>query len=133
MTPSTRLLPHRCNWSIRPWPQTLRGLVGYLAPLQVVTKIWYTHLGYGRTKLAVEEMLAGLNGCCAVTMLIHWPRCRDDISWMHCAEEERALPQRYKDTGLPSRGRVEGLVDGAGGVLRRGTSEEYWREQFRAR
>ena len=22
MTPSTRLLPHRCNWSIRPWPRT---------------------------------------------------------------------------------------------------------------
>ena len=21
MTPSTRLLPHRCNWSIRPWPR----------------------------------------------------------------------------------------------------------------
>ena len=67
--------------------------------LHVVTKVWYTHLGYGRTKLAVEDMLAGLNGCCAVTMLIHWPRCRDDISWMHCAEEERALPQRVKDAG----------------------------------
>ena len=69
--------------------------------LQVVTKVWYTHLGYGRTKLAVEEMLAGLNGCCAVTMLIHWPRCRDDISWMHCEEEEANLPQRVKDAGPP--------------------------------
>ena len=67
--------------------------------LQVVTKVWYTHLGYGRTKLAVEDMLAGLNGCCAVTMLIHWPRCRDDISWMHCEEEEATLPQRVKDAG----------------------------------
>ena len=69
--------------------------------LQVVTKVWYTHLGYGRTKLAVEEMLAGLNGCCEVTMLIHWPRCRDDISWMHCEEEEANLPQRVKDAGPP--------------------------------
>ena len=69
--------------------------------LNVVTKVWYTHLGYGRTKLAVEEMLAGLNGCCAVTMLIHWPRCRDDISWMHCEEEEANLPQRVKDAGPP--------------------------------
>jgi len=67
--------------------------------LQVVTKVWYTHLGYGRTKLAVEDMLAGLNGCCAVTMLIHWPRCRDDIPWMHCEEEEASLPQRVKDAG----------------------------------
>ncbi len=67
--------------------------------LQVIQKVWYTHLGYGRTKLAVEDMLAGLNGCCDVTMLIHWPRCRDDISWMHCAEEERDLPQRVKDAG----------------------------------
>ena len=65
----------------------------------MVTKVWYTHLGYGRTKLAVEDMLAGLNGCCEVTMLIHWPRCRDDISWMHCAEEEANLPQRVKDAG----------------------------------
>ena len=69
--------------------------------LHVVTKVWYTHLGYGRTKLAVEEMLAGLNGCCEVTMLIHWPRCRDDISWMHCEEEEAYLPQRVKDAGPP--------------------------------
>ena len=67
--------------------------------LQVVTKVWYTHLGYGRTKLAVEEMLDGLNGCCSVTMLIHWPRCRDDISWMHCEDEEANLPQRVKDAG----------------------------------
>ena len=67
--------------------------------LQVVTKVWYTHLGYGRTKLAVEEMLDGLNDCCAVTMLIHWPRCRDDIEWMRCEEEEENLPQRYKDAG----------------------------------
>ena len=67
--------------------------------LSVVTKVWYTHLGYGRTKLAVEDMLAGLNGCCEVTMLIHWPRCRDDIEWMRCEEEERALPQRVKDAG----------------------------------
>lgn len=69
--------------------------------LQVVTKVWYTHLGYGRTRLAVEEMLDGLNGCCDVTMLLHWPRCRDDISWMHCEEEETNLPQRVKDAGPP--------------------------------
>ena len=69
--------------------------------LNVVTKVWYTHLGYERTKLAVEDMLAGLNGCCAVTMLIHWPRCRGDISWMHCEEEEANLPQCVKDAGPP--------------------------------
>ena len=68
--------------------------------LQVVTKVRYTHLGYERTILAVEDMLNGLNGCCDVTMLIHWPRCRD--SWKErCKNEEENLPQRIKDAGPP--------------------------------
>tara|TARA_B100000073_G_scaffold345994_2_gene356300 strand:- start:2028 stop:3101 length:1074 start_codon:yes stop_codon:yes gene_type:complete len=68
--------------------------------LQVVTKVRYTHLGYERTILAVEDMLKGLNGCCEVTMLIHWPRCRD--SWKErCKKEEENLPQRIRDAGPP--------------------------------
>lgn len=68
--------------------------------LQVVTKVRYTHLGYQRTRLAVEDMLNGLNGCCDVTMLIHWPRCRE--SWKErCKNEEENLPQRIKDAGPP--------------------------------
>ena len=63
--------------------------------LQVVTKVWYTHLGYGRTKLAVEDMLAGLNGCCAVTMLIHWPRCRDDTASPVPRENVGRCPSAY--------------------------------------
>ena len=77
-------------------------------PIHVVTKIWYTHLGYERTKISIEESLDDLqlastssNGSSPrqinVHMLLHWPRCNDDIEWMHCEEEERNLPQRIKD------------------------------------
>ena len=81
-------------------------------PLHVVTKIWYTHLGYERTKISIEESLADLQLVSTssgessqrqiyVHMLLHWPRCNDDIEWMHCQEEERNLPQRIKDAGPP--------------------------------
>jgi len=70
--------------------------------VHVITKVWYTHLGYERTTLAVNEALAELEGCgCDVTVLIHWPRCRSDISWMRCDEEEDELPERYKEAGPP--------------------------------
>lgn len=88
----------------------LRGGSG-LDPLHVVTKVWYTHLGYERTKLSVEESLADLQldtssgsshrQIIYVHMLLHWPRCNDNIEWMNCEEEERNLPQRIKDAGPP--------------------------------
>ena len=66
--------------------------------VHVVTKVWYTHLGYERTKLSVRESLKNLSSSgCAVHILLHWPRCRDDISWMDCAGEEERLPQYVKD------------------------------------
>ena len=34
-------------------------------------------------------------------MLLHWPRCNDNISWMNCLEEEDNLPQHVKDAGPP--------------------------------
>lgn len=73
----------------------------------VVTKVWYTHLGYERTKISVDESLQRLRPPAEhdgfnvkVTMLLHWPRCRDDIEWMDCAGEEAALPDSIRD--LPS-------------------------------
>ena len=76
-------------------------------PIHVVTKVWYTHLGYERTKLSVTESLrelqlpAGSSRRILVHLLLHWPRCNDAISWMHCEEEEEKLPLSVKDAGPP--------------------------------
>ena len=75
-------------------------------PLQVVTKVWYTYLGYERTQLSIKEALEALAPAASlrhvhIHFLIHWPYCRDDIEWMHCEEEENNLPQRVKDAGPP--------------------------------
>jgi diketogulonate reductase-like aldo/keto reductase len=74
----------------------------------VVTKIWYTFLGYERTKIAVEEILQDLdealkdpNVDLKITLLLHWPRCYDSIPWMECEEEEEQLPERVKQAGPP--------------------------------
>jgi diketogulonate reductase-like aldo/keto reductase len=74
--------------------------------VHVVTKIWYTYLGYDRTKLAVEDILKDLLEATQdphvdlkVTLLLHWPRCYDTIPWMECEKEEEQLPARVKDAG----------------------------------
>ncbi len=76
-----------------------------LPPLHVVTKVWYTHLGYERTKISVQEsldqLLATNTRQIYVHMLLHWPRCIDEIQWMNCEEEENNLPQFVKDAGPP--------------------------------
>ena len=76
-----------------------------LPPLHVVTKVWYTHLGYERTKISVKESLSLLESNSPrkvyVHMLLHWPRCNDEIEWMNCEEEELNLPQYVKDAGPP--------------------------------
>lgn len=75
----------------------------------VVTKVWYTHLGYERTKLSVRESLKELVGDynlrsspnIKIHILLHWPRCRNDISWMDCEGEEERLPPAVKNAGPP--------------------------------
>lgn len=73
--------------------------------LHVVTKVWYTHLGYERTLLSVQETLNSLRSAgnynIRVHILLHWPRCNDSIQWMDCEREEHQLPQYVKDTGPP--------------------------------
>jgi diketogulonate reductase-like aldo/keto reductase len=77
--------------------------------IHVVTKVWYTHLGYERTKLSVTESLKDLSSATSgdmstrihVHMLLHWPRCDDNIPWMNCEEEENNLPQYVKDISPP--------------------------------
>jgi hypothetical protein len=84
-------------------------------PIHVVTKVWYTHLGYDRTKLSVDESLnelsfpitkktddrSGRGRRLHVHLLLHWPRCYDDISWMECEREENELPEYVRDVGSP--------------------------------
>ena len=73
-----------------------------LSEVHVVTKVWYTHLGYERTKISVKESLEALKGKnIKVHVLIHWPRCNDEIPWMNCIEEEKDLPPEVKKAGRP--------------------------------
>ena len=71
--------------------------------VHVVTKIWYTYLGYERTKLSVRESLEALGEAIKdpdvdlkVHFLIHWPRCYEGIEWMNCEQEEIDLPAVVK-------------------------------------
>lgn len=74
--------------------------------VHVVTKVWYTHLGYERTKLAVEESLDQFKNAInsefvdlKVHVLLHWPRCYDNIPWMNCDREELDLPDYVRSAG----------------------------------
>lgn len=74
--------------------------------VHVVTKVWYTHLGYERTKLAVEESLAKFEQAAKAQnikfklhILLHWPRCFTHIPWMNCEKEEADLPDYVKKAG----------------------------------
>ncbi len=76
--------------------------------VHVVTKIWYTHLGYERTKLAINDILENFEESIKdpsvdlkLTVLLHWPQCYDSIPWMNCEEEEEQLPDRVKNAGSP--------------------------------
>lgn len=79
---------------------------GEKVQVHVVTKVWYTHLGYERTKLSVEESIKEFQPLLdsnkidlKLHVLLHWPRCFDNISWMQCQKEEEQLPQYVKDAG----------------------------------
>ena len=68
--------------------------------VEVITKVWYTHLGYNRTMLSVRDSLKALgSGDHKVTVLLHWPECHDGMPWMHCKKEEEELPARVKAAG----------------------------------
>ena len=71
--------------------------------VHVITKVWYTHLGYERTKYSVQQSLIELAASSSrqvyVHMLLHWPRCDDSVPWMQCELEENRLPQSVRDLG----------------------------------
>jgi diketogulonate reductase-like aldo/keto reductase len=74
--------------------------------VHVITKVWYTHLGYERTKLSVEQSLKSLQHATdsdkvdlKIHFLLHWPRCYDNIAWMDCVAEEQNLDPAVKKAG----------------------------------
>jgi len=75
--------------------------------IHVVTKIWYTKLGYERAKISMQESMKNILGNIEekshvnikIHVLINWPRCYDEIDWMNCVEEEEALPGCVKEAG----------------------------------
>lgn len=74
----------------------------------VITKVWYTHLGYERTIHAVNESLRAMKEAIdhqnvefKLHVMIHWPRCYDSIPWMNCELEEKELPDEVKELGPP--------------------------------
>eukprot|EP00535_Pseudo-nitzschia_heimii_P006014 CAMPEP_0197180892 /NCGR_PEP_ID=MMETSP1423-20130617/5337_1 /TAXON_ID=476441 /ORGANISM="Pseudo-nitzschia heimii, Strain UNC1101" /LENGTH=488 /DNA_ID=CAMNT_0042631033 /DNA_START=179 /DNA_END=1645 /DNA_ORIENTATION=- len=76
--------------------------------VHVTTKVWYTHLGYERTMMAVNDSLLNFkeaidhpNVDLKLHVLLHWPRCYDGIPWMDCEGEEESLPAEVKETGQP--------------------------------
>jgi len=84
--------------------QALAGSgLGSANDVHVQTKVWYTHLGYARTQLAVRNSLANFATSPGPppTVLLHWPRCRNDVPWMRCEEEESELPEEVKAVGPP--------------------------------
>lgn len=76
--------------------------------VHVMTKVWYTHLGYERTLLAAKESLHNFqeaidhpNVDLKLHFLLHWPRCYEAIPWMDCQGEEANLPAEVRSTGTP--------------------------------
>jgi len=70
-----------------------------IGKIKIVTKVWYTHLGYERTRLSVLESLGSIGKDAEVHILLHWPRCDESISQMNCLEEETLLPDYVKEAG----------------------------------
>ena len=81
---------------------------GKKVEVHVITKVWYTHLGFERTMVAVKNSLEAFktaiehpNVDFKLHVMIHWPRCYEGVPWMHCEEEENELPEEIKQAGPP--------------------------------
>jgi len=76
--------------------------------VHVVTKVWYTHLGYERTKLSVKHSFEQLREAfnhpmvdLRLHVMLHWPRCYNSIEFMNCQEDEDNLPDHVRMAGPP--------------------------------
>lgn len=74
--------------------------------VHVVTKVWYTHLGYERTILSIHDSFKNFKAALddkridlKVHILLHWPRCYDHINFMDCEGEEENLSYEVREAG----------------------------------
>lgn len=74
--------------------------------VHVVTKVWYTHLGYARTEVAFQDSLKAFDRVLRnekvnlrLHILLHWPQCYDSVHFMDCEGEEEQLPVHVKAAG----------------------------------
>ena len=75
--------------------------------IHVVTKVWYTHLGYERTESlndlsSILIISKNIGYQVKVHTIIQYPRCYDDIEWMRRQEEEIELDARTRAGPDPS-------------------------------
>ena len=101
--------------------------------IHVVTKVWYTYLGYERTKLSIKESFESLKETTSnpkvdlkVHILLHWPRCYDNISWMSCEEDEARMPEHVRQAGPPPHKDKENAWKGSWKAL----EEAYLADEF---
>ena len=60
--------------------------------IHVITKVWYTHLGYERTILSVKESMENLkNPNLKVHLMIQWPRCTE-TNWQQKVPQMPTIP-----------------------------------------
>ena len=80
--------------------------------VHVITKVWYTHLGYHRTSLSVKESYATLKEAFGdsdeaqridlkLHVLLQWPRCYENIDWMNCEMDEQEVASHFQEAGPP--------------------------------
>ena len=74
--------------------------------VHVVTKVWHTHLGYERTKMAVKQSLQNFatavkekNIDFKLHILLHHPKCIDDQDEFSCEHQEKNLPSKVRKAG----------------------------------
>jgi diketogulonate reductase-like aldo/keto reductase len=53
----------------------------------LTSKLWYTQLGFEHSLLAAGRSLEDYRTDYHDVLLLHWPRCFEDVEWMRCAEE----------------------------------------------
>ena len=78
--------------------------------IHIITKVWYTHLGYQRTTLSVKESYATLKEAFGdshqrvdlkMHILLQWPRCYESIDWMNCEMDEQDVAPHFQEAGPP--------------------------------
>jgi len=104
--------------------QVLAGENYTRSDIFLISKHWYTELGFQETLKAAERSLRRLNTDYIDLYLIHWPVCYPEIEWMDCSnlsggtwqQSWRALEKLYAEGRLTNIG-VSNFHEGLTGDL----------------